>query len=630
MRSYYSDNAMFLREKYPSIYEVVRQQETDFDKYQLVKSKNGLPNIALKTDSGVSYLYSQYDPEAEAQRWLESVHDQAESAKNILMFGFGLGYHAEALLNVFPDKRLYIYEPDILLFKAAMEGRNLKPILNNRSIGTFAIGAEPYVYSELMDIIATTVFESFTVLSVPVYQRRYKAIFQALREEAEKILLTYRGNLVTNFHFQNLWAYNILKNFPHIVQTPDITLLEGVCKDIPAIIVGSGPSLGEDIPVLKTLKGRCMIIAAGTSVQALAKHKIVPDLVISIDGGEPNYKAFKDIDLTKMPFLYSSTVHEKILDKPIAAPIYVQIGVESITPYLLEKRYKIPEFLSTASVTGIAIQAAVYFGCNPIVFTGQDMSYPNDSFYTDGIAHIDKEVLDRTIASATEAVENVSGGMNKTTKKMLNTLDDIERLLSLYPHKTFYNSSRYGAKIKGTEFVPLEKWAEKLSLPKRDEHWFFDICSGLKTDPQRLNYGLKQITKLLQQLQSQSILINDFYIHFNDLKAALRRSDSNRVISLLNIVEIQWDEISSNALFQKVISLPLRGYITIFTRFVSIIAGETNPMKKAELIVTHMTELVETMVAVIPQLIKWTESALEELRSLQQEEGDADEQFVLR
>ena len=630
MRSYYSDNVLFLKEMYPSIYDVIRHYERDTEKYHLAESKNGLPNIVIKTETGSSYLYSQYDPMTEAQRWVESTSKQVANVNNVLLFGFGFGYHVEAFINKFPDKRLYIYEPDIQIFKAALEARKLKPILNKEMIGAFAIGEGSHVYLGLMDIIAKTVIDSFTLLAVPAYQRKFRNLFQELLKEASKLILAHRGNLATYLKFQIQWTYNIFKNFPHVVQTPDLSMLEGVCNDVPAVIVGSGPSLGEDIPILKRLKGRCMIIAAGTSVQALSKHGIIPDLAVSIDGGEPNHRAYKDIDLTTMPFLYCSTIHEKILDKPIKAPIYVHVGSDSIIPYILGDKFKAPHFISTASVTGTAIQAAVYLGCNPIIFTGQDMSYPNDSFYTEGVVHIEQEVLNQTVKSATESVENVMGGTNKTTKKMLNTLYDIERLLSLFPHKTFYNSSRYGAKIKGTEFILLEKWAESLTLSKREEQWFFDIVSKLQQDPELLIYGTTRMLELINRLRSYSELLDEFSNHFEALKRAFKNSDSKRVIHLLTKVETQWSEVTSSDLFEKVISFPLQGNLSIFTRYIGIIANETNPMKKAELIVTHMSQLVELMTTVTTQMIHWTESVLEELQSLQNKEGDTNEQPVQR
>ena len=262
MRSYYSDNVLFLKEMYPSIYDVIRHYERDTEKYHLAESKNGLPNIVIKTETGSSYLYSQYDPMTEAQRWVESTSKQVANVNNVLLFGFGFGYHVEAFINKFPDKRLYIYEPDIQIFKAAVEVRKLKPILNKETIGAFAIGDGLHVYLGLLDIVAKTVTDSFLLLAVPVYQRKFKNLFQEMLKEASKLILAHRGNLATYFKFQFQWTHNVIMNFPHVVRTPGLSMLEGVCKDVPAIIVGSGPSLGEDLPVLKRLKGRCGTVGA--------------------------------------------------------------------------------------------------------------------------------------------------------------------------------------------------------------------------------------------------------------------------------------------------------------------------------------------------------------------------------
>ena len=55
--------------------------------------------------------------------------------------------------------------------------------------------------------------------------------------------------------------------------------------DIPVIVTGSGPSLENAVPVIRKLQDKCLIIAASSSIVALAYNGIQADVVIAADGG---------------------------------------------------------------------------------------------------------------------------------------------------------------------------------------------------------------------------------------------------------------------------------------------------------------------------------------------------------
>jgi hypothetical protein len=62
--------------------------------------------------------------------------------------------------------------------------------------------------------------------------------------------------------------------------------------------------------------------------------------------------------------------------------------IDHLTHYLMKLTETDPIFASSATVTGTAIQAAVHLGCKEIIFIGQDFSYPNNQYYTEGVAHV--------------------------------------------------------------------------------------------------------------------------------------------------------------------------------------------------------------------------------------------------
>src|SRR5690554_7587655 len=126
MKKFAADNLLFLRKSYPNIYELVRNRAVERGRLRIDAARNGQP-IALIPDGGREIgLYSRYNPELETARWAESVRADVEQSDNVLLFGFGFGYHAAALLKAYPDKKLYIYEPDMNVFLAAIESVDLR------------------------------------------------------------------------------------------------------------------------------------------------------------------------------------------------------------------------------------------------------------------------------------------------------------------------------------------------------------------------------------------------------------------------------------------------------------------------------------------------------------------------
>ena len=113
MRNFTVDNLMFLRSQYANIYHLVRNKERNANQYVLQRSKSEEPVLLI---DGSHRIHSAYDPYHEADRWIHQTRDQLEGKKHIIIFGFGLGYHIEKVLEMCPEAKLYIYEPEIKSF----------------------------------------------------------------------------------------------------------------------------------------------------------------------------------------------------------------------------------------------------------------------------------------------------------------------------------------------------------------------------------------------------------------------------------------------------------------------------------------------------------------------------------
>jgi hypothetical protein len=103
-----------------------------------------------------------------------------------------------------------------------------------------------------------------------------------LIEETVEFIKRADANARTAGEFGRRWLRNFFKNLDlleEILSPPPLSL--------PMIIAGAGPGLEEVIPFLKEVrrKGTMLILAVSSAALALESRGLIPDLVISTDGG---------------------------------------------------------------------------------------------------------------------------------------------------------------------------------------------------------------------------------------------------------------------------------------------------------------------------------------------------------
>lgn len=606
-------NKDFIAKHYSNLNSVLIDSDSALP-YQYFESRNGSPNVMVEYDGDWREIYSKYNPQREAEMWLKSVMNRIEASTHILLIGFGLGYHLKVLLDHFPSKKLYIYEPDIKLFSLATKVIDLSTVLSNENILALAVGDDETTQYELIRTIANHVTGSFIELTIPFYSQRYLETISMLRENSKILIRGIRANLLTLTNFSKLWVNNIFENFDKIIHTPSLSQLKDKCADIPAVIVGSGPSLHYDIEILKQLKNKVLIIAAGTSTQALLHAGIEPDLIVSIDGGEANFRAFSNIDTKEIPFIFGSFIHPKILKDEHQCLIHLLLEVDKITPsYFIQKDVE-PIFNSTYSVTGTCIQVAAYLGCKTIAFTGQDLSYPDKQYYAHGVNHTNPDSRKLIIQGATELVKNVQGSNNPTTNGMYVTLKDIEFNLTGFPDIRFINSSQNGAIIRGTEYLPLNQ-CEFERFPERSNNWFANLFQSCQ--PPNKKEREEAFKRIVQDKQNFQIFKKNIKT-LRDNIASLTEANPSKRKKLLVQINQKWMAVCSMKLFKTIISSGLDASISNYMRHVPNIVNEKDEAKKCELICEHLGALVEQIAAYIPAVEYNITQCIQRIQKLQE------------
>lgn len=622
---YTANNLLLVRKHFNNLYHYIRNRDRASEQYVLSDTRSGAPNLQITIDEKAVWMYSNYDPIREAEVWVEKLEASIGDAQHIFIYGMGLGYHVEQLLKKYPDRCIHIVEPELEMMLAAIESRDLSYLLTNKNIGLFAIGDDELTVKEFVNGLTAQLSHTFYAIYTPYYLKYYADSISRLAALFKSAIQNDRINYRTREFFKREWPENIITNLEYMLHSKPLDHLKGRFERYPAIIVGSGPSLDDDIAFLKSYQGKAMICAAGTSVQALLNHGIKPHLVVSLDGSEKNYEAFRDLNLTSIPFVFSSFLKHRILDEMDSHDhvYHCFIGSDSISSYIFNIKDRSKLFYSTASVTGTVIQLAAYLGTKTIIFTGQDLSFPGHAVYAKQVDHFNHAEQKMFIDRAKEEVENVRGGKNPTTIAMINTLENIEMIVSIYKNNIrFINTSQIGAVIKGTEsiaFQDLHKNVVFCSITQdqlRDEFqkeatcysssekkYVFHRIHGMKDD---LEWLVNQTLKLMEQ-------------EMEVLRNKGKQRNKKAVEGSLVRIHSLWQKITGVPSFIAVASVIVQSQMELYKRYLPEIIREQDMLRRGELVAEHLGALVRSIQLETPSVITLLEQVLNKLKKVQTE-----------
>ncbi len=260
------------------------------------------------------------------------------------------------------------------------------------------------------------------------------------------------GATLTSYLYSD-FGINTFENFySNLINTDEFISFESLkdeFKNIPAIVVGAGPSLDKNLYQLKDLKNKGLIFVGGSALNIFAKKSINYHFAASID---PNsyFKRFKENRLFEKPFFYQNQIYPLNLSLVHGKKILVSdYGAYPLKKWIYERlNIAHQTFEAGWSVTTFLVKIASMLGCDPIITIGLDFSYKKNR-YSKGVT---KEKKSRYKLFKTK---DVNGNDVLTQKDWLLAKSWLEEYSSLNSDKTFINATQGGLKIKNFKDLKL-------------------------------------------------------------------------------------------------------------------------------------------------------------------------------
>ena len=219
------------------------------------------------------FIHSPYSPLKEAERFVsllpsDSVYDL------IILIEPGFSYTKSFLKQKYPNAKIGIIRliPELSFYNSdwdfAINYKNPEN-LQNQLLSLFT--EEQLLCSMLFDWLPSK--NIFNSESLQIWQT-YKFVM----EQCKTILITRQ-------YFEKKWIINSC-NYIKYISGKGLLNAENILKTKkPVLIAASGPSLKAVISKITLFRENCFIICLSSAIKAFHSNNIIPDLILTTDGG---------------------------------------------------------------------------------------------------------------------------------------------------------------------------------------------------------------------------------------------------------------------------------------------------------------------------------------------------------
>jgi len=352
------------------LYKQIKDNKAKCDWTIPIKSENGDDNMLIKKGGDSFPAYDMKNPTEEADRVASSLPCYKQHVT--ILIGIGLGHLANAIIKKSEKAhRIVIVESSLYLIKRTLENYDFSKKIRDKE---FIIVTSSDQASLILQIIACQfIIEEWRMTSelYTTFREEYAEMNNVTGETLNQILCN-TGTIAGAAG--GIIADNDISCLPYVIRHRGVGELKGLFKDKPAILVSTGPSLARNIHHLKEVQDKVVIIAVGQALRPLLAYDIKPDFICTVDFGEVNIGHFKGLMDSDVPLVTINRTYAPLL-KEWKGPKFIAAtpvpGFEHMATGILTDKGFID---AGGSVAHMCFGLATLLGCNPIIFTGQDLA----------------------------------------------------------------------------------------------------------------------------------------------------------------------------------------------------------------------------------------------------------------
>lgn len=459
---FYEKNLAAIKEKNPDLYKIINDQKIQDEAVdvKIYKNHSGLPLVIIedrKTGKMVR-LHNEEDPEGEAFKITDSINVGPGDVRFVI--GMGLGYvPLEIIRRSLPHLKLFLIEPSINLFIEAIKYVDLTDLLNAEGV-SIIIGE----IGDLKPIISKMGAHISLLLKGAqiTYFESEREFFPEFFSRTAKYIQEQVGHFLCGVHTTDkigpVFFENSLWNFTTVMNSANLGALDGVFKGKTVLVVGAGPSLHENLPLIKKYRSKFAVVTVDSALPVLIQNGIIPDLAATVDYHHISFEKYRDVieKTSEIPIVFAAQCASMTI-KPYRCPVKFFISQPIGIYRALAHHWKYwANWANMQAVSHLAVSVANVTMPDKIILAGFDLSYVGLKSYTEGTSltsNIDIESL--------VWVKDQEGNAIPTTIQMVGQKELMEYHISLGSAE-FYNIGE-GVRLEGAKKIDFGPFLSTLS-----------------------------------------------------------------------------------------------------------------------------------------------------------------------
>jgi hypothetical protein len=427
------------------------------------KAYNGEIISCVKYGGREYYLAGKYQPSLYAKHLAEKVKNKGYGAV-VFIIGFSDGRFLKELMRILSkDVTVLVYEPCLELFLHTLYEYDITELFSDRMVGVMVEGINGDEFKEMLQkSVSIDKLAKFQMEVMANYEKLFPDEVNDMVGEIRKYITNLELQWNTRVNFTSQTIYNNVKNLRMLYGHYNFNSLhQSLPKNVPAIIVGAGPSLDKNIDELKKAKGKACIIACDTALKPLIAHGILPDMFVVVDPKKP-MELFDREEIDSIPMLTGLDVPHALMEKHKGKKIlYFDTAIiGKVLQQAFGAAWNTPQYYMGGIPTGgnvasSAFSAARLMGARTIILVGQDMALTGEKEHAEGTFQADRrfDLSNKNLP----LVESIDGEMIPTLHVLKNYLIWFEDQIKLYPHLKVINATEGGAKVHGSRQMTLHE-----------------------------------------------------------------------------------------------------------------------------------------------------------------------------
>lgn len=470
------------------------------------------------------YLYKILNFKEDPDFIKRNINFDMKTVPYLIVFGTGLGYHIEWLLEKFDIYNLHIVDIDPELVKPALYTLNWKKIYQyfqrpGRSL-SLTVGIEDAA-GVLDDIVNVARNINPGIAIITMFYEHYEndqmnIVKESLAGEYDSII---KGPWTFELVFEGVQqtVKNIENSVP--VYYADLKVDK---EDVPAFLIAAGPSLDSTIEFIKKNQDKAVLVAVGAVLKKLKAEGIKPDFVIEVEDKKDNvyyrHQFQYDPDYYKDLFMmFVNHAYPEVFNLSGKTAMYVNGG--HISMRLFENIPVYSFFGLGSTVSEAALVFTLSLGFKSVYLFGLDLGYTDPSkHHASGTIHYDKDFkfykpsfasyikvkgnlrdfvyTERFFSMSKMAIENIIRTQKPQDTQIYNTSDGV------------YIQGAEPLKPVQLEFMDLKSYKHN-TVEKIEKNFRKDYTKDINIIKQNLNSLKHDILQDIQRLRNSHRKISD-------------------------------------------------------------------------------------------------------------------------